>query len=76
MEETGLHILLKSRECNSCLTGFWVFIGKAVGSVNAGCPKRTAPEGSAFVDGVSGGSVGVNALLAESQSHLWQVKLF
>lgn len=74
MEETGLYILLKSWDCYSWPTGFCVFTGKAVGSVNAGLPKRIAPEGSAFVDGVSGGSVGVTALLAESQPHLWQVK--
>ena len=36
-----------------------VFTGRAVGSVTAGRPKRTVPEGSGFVEGVSGNLVGV-----------------
>ena len=41
-----------------------VFTRRAVGSVNAGRPKKkkkTAPEGSGFVQGVSDGLLGVAA---------------
>ena len=38
-----------------------VFTGRVVGSVTADRPKRTVPEGSGFLEGVSGGLVGVVA---------------